>query len=201
MNTVVYTRDEYKFDELPEEAKENAIEKYREDNLDYYDWWDCVYEDAKEIGKLMGIEIDNIYFRGFWSQGDGACFEGSFSYETGCFKNVKAYAPLDKELHRIAKRWSIVQRPSFYQLNGNVKQSGHYSHEYCTDIKVYGDGDLCTFYVDTDTEDAVAEVLRDFMRWIYKQLHAQYDYLQSDECITETIECNDYTFDEYGNII
>ena len=54
----------YTFDELSALGKEKALEKFREHNLDY-EWWDCVYEDAKEVGSLMGIEIGNIYFSGF----------------------------------------------------------------------------------------------------------------------------------------
>lgn len=190
----------YSFDELSDEAKEYACNKWREDVIDY-EWWDFVYDDAKEIGKLMGIEIDNIYFSGFWSQGDGACFEGSFHYEKGCHKNVKSYAPKDTELHRIAKAWSKVQRLSFYQLNGRIKHRGHYYHAMCTEISVYGDGDLAEFYVDIDTDDAVCDVLRDLMNWIYRQLEKEYEWLSSDEQIAETIRCNEYEFDEDGNMI
>ena len=41
----------YKFEELSEDSKEKAMEWWREGGLDY-EWWDCVVDDAKEIGKL-----------------------------------------------------------------------------------------------------------------------------------------------------
>jgi hypothetical protein len=44
----------FHFDELDEDAKEKAREWWRDGGLDY-EWWDSVVEDAKEIGKLVGI--------------------------------------------------------------------------------------------------------------------------------------------------
>ena len=47
----------YTFDELSDEAKQKAIEHWREGYLDY-DWWDAVYEDADQCAKILGINID-----------------------------------------------------------------------------------------------------------------------------------------------
>jgi len=187
------TRTLYKFDELSDEAKEKAIERYRENNLDY-DWYDFVYDDAITIGKLMGIKIDRIYFSGFSSQGDGACFEGEYFYNAGSVKAIKDYAPQDETLHRIAKDLQNIQRKTFYHLYAYVKHSGHYYHENCTNIDVRNDVQELT----DEQEQGIKDCLRDFMRWIYKQLESEYDYLQSDEQIRETIQANEYEFTEDG---
>lgn len=56
----------YKFSELPEEAKEKAIEKLSNINVDY-NWWEGVYEDAEQIGlKLTGFDIG----RGNYCEGE-----------------------------------------------------------------------------------------------------------------------------------
>ena len=39
----------YKFDELSEEAQQTAIRSYQT-QADYYDWWDDIYRNAKEVG-------------------------------------------------------------------------------------------------------------------------------------------------------
>ena len=189
----------YKFDELSESAKQKAIDDYRQDGFDH-DWWDAVYEDAKQIGEVIGIEIDNIYFSGFSSQGDGACFEGKYAYAKGSAKEIKDHAPQDEELHRIARDLQKLQKKNFYSLSAKVKQSGHYSHEYCTEIEVY---DNLNSYGDVtiETEKALSELLRDFMRWIYKQLEQDWDYLSSDEQIIETIQANEWEFDENGDMV
>lgn len=198
----------YKFDELSERAKEKAREWFREGNLDY-DWWEFVYEDAERIAERLGIEFRThevklygggarhdscIYFRGFYSQGDGACFEGTYSYKKGSVKAIKEYAPQDKTLHSIAEGLYEIQRQHFYRVTASVKHSGHYCHAYCMDIEVDVDGRY-----DKEASDGVTELLRDFANWIYKQLEAEYDYRMSDEAVDQDIEANDYEFDEDGH--
>lgn len=188
----------FKFEDLDDDAKETAMNNYREGNLDY-EWWDGVYDDAKTIGALMGIDIDRIYFSGFYSQGDGACFEGDYSYKKGSVKAVKDYAPLDKDLHAIARDLYLAQRPVFYKLSANVKHQGHYSHENCTNITIYHDDyDFGYDSVNEDQKDGIIEALRDYMRWIYSNLEREYDYLNSDEQIAESIEANEHLFLEDG---
>jgi hypothetical protein len=200
----------FAFDELSDRAKESAREWYREGNLDY-EWWDCVYEDAAQCGKILGIDLmtrtaklmgggtrmePNIYFSGFCSQGDGACFQGSYSYAKGATKAIREYAPDDKDLHAIADGLQEMQRKAFYRIEAQVKHRGHYYHEMCTEIDVTDS--RTGNYVGGDTEDACVELLRDFMRWIYKRLESEHDYLQSNESVDESIRANEYEFDEDG---
>ena len=187
----------YSFSELSQEAQEKAIEKLYDINVDENFWSDCVIDDAKECGKLLGITVDKVYFSGFSSQGDGACFEGSYSYLKGSVKKIKSYAPKDIELHRIASALSAVQKNHNYKLEASVKHSGHYYHSRCTDIDITKGFD----YPDENTQDEMSELLMDFMNWIYSQLEKQYEYLTSKEAIIETIQANDYGFDEDGNIV
>lgn len=47
----------YEYDELSEEAKEKAREWCAKGIADY-DWWDCVYYDAKEVGiEITGFDL------------------------------------------------------------------------------------------------------------------------------------------------
>jgi len=47
----------YKFQELSEQAKQNAIEKLSNINVDH-EWWDSIYEDAKNVGiKLQYFDL------------------------------------------------------------------------------------------------------------------------------------------------
>ncbi len=191
MKTITKTYKVYEFDELSQEAKDKAIEHFRELQQDDTYWHEFVFDDAKEVGKCIGIDIKNIYFNGFYSQGDGACFEGNYQYEKNSVKKLKDYAPEDKELHRIAECLYKLQRENFYKLTANVKHSGHYYHSRCTDIIIEtseGNG------VNEKIENELAELLRDFMNWIYKMLRLEYESVNSDESIAETIKINDYQF-------
>jgi hypothetical protein len=49
----------YKFSELSEEAKQKAIEKLYDINVDY-NWWDSTYDDAENVGlKITSFDLDN----------------------------------------------------------------------------------------------------------------------------------------------
>jgi hypothetical protein len=197
---ITLTQTAYTYDELSDAAKETARDWYRQGALDY-EWWNFVYDDADQIAKILGIEIDRrgkhtpaIYFSGFWGQGDGACFEGSYSYAKGAHKRIREYAPLDDELHRIADNLLAIQRKHFYQLSARITHTGRYYHEHSTSIHVFHGSD----WIDADTAEDLADILRDFMRWIYCRLEAEYDFLMSDEQVEESIRANEYLFDEDG---
>lgn len=166
------------------------------------DWQECVLEDAKEIGEMLGIDFamkgkePAIWYRGFWSQGDGACFEGTWRYSAGCVKAVKDYAPQDTELHRIAKELRDASRKVFYTARAVVRHCGYYYHEGCTSIDVEAEkGDVSA------VEDDIADALRDFMCWIYRSLEKEWRYQNSDECVAENILANEYDFEADGSIV
>lgn len=191
------TRTLYQFNELTEESQQSVIENLHNINVDFQ-WWGFCMDDCKEIAALMGIDIENIYFSGFWSQGDGACFEGEYNYRKQSVKLIKEYAPLDMELHAIAEGLQKLQKQCVYQLSATVKHSGHYSHERCTDINVFFGDEYAN--EDKDYPEDLRELLRDFMRWIYSRLESEYEWLTSEESIKETILCNEYEFTENGEL-
>lgn len=201
----------YRLDELPGVAKDKARAWYREGGFDY-DWYDAVYEDFQRIAEIIGIRFKTrtvrllgggsrqeprIWFRGFWSQGDGACWEGFYSYRKNASAEIRSYAPQDTNLHGIADVLQAVQRRNFYQLRAEATQRGHYCHEYCMVISVERDSPT---YQDmtADAEEIVIEALRDLARWLYRHLEREYDYLTSDEAVDEAITANEYTFTEAG---
>jgi hypothetical protein len=194
LQTEVFT-----FDELNKKAQNEALIKLYDFNVDQDFWSESTIDDAKTVAALMGIDIENIFFSGFHSQGDGACFEGYYAYKPNSLKNIQEFAPLDTDLHQIARDLQNIQRNNFYQLYAKVKPKGRYYHEFCTEISVcsHKTGDE----VGGQAESSLSETLRDFMRWTYKQLQAQYDYLTSDEAIKEAIVANDMEFLESGELV
>lgn len=198
----------YNFNELSDSAKETARSWYREHCISY-DWCEWVYEGAASAADILGIDLRgiaprrgykiNIGFSGFSSQGDGAHFEGSYRYAKGSQKRIREYAPQDTELHRIADELFKVQSDNLFQLWATVKHIGHYQHENCTSIAVYASDDSYT--EDRPVEEAVAKLLRDFMRWIYKQLKKEFNWLDSDEQVDKSILVNEYEFAESGELV
>ena len=195
----------YTFDELSDAAKEKAREWYRNDQFDY-DWWDSVYEQADTAAKHLGIDIDRkgkhtpaIYFSGFWSQGDGACFEGSYRYKKGWRSALlHEFGPGDtlNELLSIGQALQEIQSKQFYKLEAACRHRGHYQHSGCMSVDVEHAEDR---YRDIgDAEGEIRDQLRLFADWIYDRLEQEHDWLTSDEQVDESIRANEYTFNEDG---
>ena len=180
------------------------LEKYRDINA-YDNWYDHVYESFRDDMLLHGIKVDEIFFSGFWSQGDGACFEGSV-YAWELFLQSIGYD--NPALIQLAMdNWSTT-----------VKQRGHYYHENCTrfdhewvDPSMQFADDFIDYYsryhhedlratawlsmlrlVDySKLEEHIEDAFRDHMRTLYRTLEAEYEYLTSDEVVWEAIQANE----------
>ena len=175
----------YQFDELTDAAKEKAREWFRGGIADDNWWSESVIDDAKRIGALIGFEVDEIYWRGFWSQGDGACWAGSVTYSTDCAAAVARECPQDSEIQRIARAWLDLQRQNSNQVRGRVSANSRYMR---TSVSAYCDGDEAN------------QIVSDFADWIYRALESEYDYQMSDGSVDETIRANEYEFDENGEL-
>ena len=209
---------EFKFSELDEKAKDKARDDYRESAYPYDDWWDFVYEDAIRMGKMLGIEIEHhshksvtnkpirtpqIFFSGFSSQGDGACYSGTYSFEPEAMQKLKAECN-DDELFRIAEELRVLQltcRLMGIELDTTMitVNSGGYSHSNMMSVELCAGDDTDEDADLSDIEKSMTQLMRDFADWIYKQLESEYDWLMSDECVDDRLV--DKTFDELGEII
>lgn len=201
----------YEFHELSEQAREKARAWFREGVGDQ-DWYESIYDDFEEICRILGVELATravplmgggirrkpcIWFSGFCSQGDGACFEGAYSYEKGAARRIRDYAPRDAELHAITDRLQEIQRANFFQLSARITHRGRYCHAYAMDIAV--ERDSRNWQEMTHGADgALIESLRDLAHWLYRQLEREWDYMMSDEYADEGIAANTYTFTESG---
>ena len=201
----------FKFDELSPAAQEAARDWYRE-IAPHHGWWQWVYDDFEAICTCFGITIKRIpkngrdpatgtrrciWFSGFWNQGDGACFEGSWRYARGSSLAIRAHAPQDTVLHQIADRLQEIQKRNFYQLTGDISHRDRYYHAYCMDIRVERDAPNWQPMTE-DAEGIVIDALRDLAKWLYRALEAEYAFWTSDAEIDAALEANGYTFTEEG---
>lgn len=109
---------------------------------------------------------------------------------------MKSYAPQHTELHNIVSQLCALQKKNFYKLNAKIIHKGHYYHERSVDVTAYN-GDIEPI---KETLDSFIEILVDFNRWIYSQLEKGNEWYNSEACIKEDIEANDYLFNEAGEI-
>lgn len=184
-----------KWEALTKSQRESMIDQYRDINTsDGIEWWDYTYDTFRERMAAQGISVREIYFSGFWSQGDGACFGGCVS-DWGMF--LKAVKPDVEE--------SVWKFANAHDLSLAWWHSGHYYHEYSVSYSeelsvenphdeeehplLYDAWEIingCSGPV-ADLYDLMAEHLRSEMRQLYSDLEEEYDYLTSDEAITKYI--------------
>jgi hypothetical protein len=184
------------------------ITKYRDINVEY-EWWEYTEQEFRQQMDKFGIEVDKIYFSGFWSQGDGACFEGRIN------------KPLRFLRKHFPTKYPMMRK--LLAIGGDVKlycgHSGHYSHQNSTSFVYYADhfknlifeedDDLRTSVIEVmdeqlnaeleEFEEAAAEVFRDYMRGLYRDLETEYEHLTSDEAVWEAIVANDLHLPELIN--
>ncbi len=207
ITTTVYTLDELS---CPS-AREKARDWYRVHHSDS-NWYENVYEDFRAVCGIFGIDLRQrvfrlsngrfmeepcIWFSGFCSQGDGACFEGRWHWQSATARRLREYATQDHELHRIADALQAVQKRNFWQLQAEIHHRGRYCHPYSMDITVTRNSPTGQA-MKADAEAAVSEALRDLAFWLYRQLENEYDRLTSDAAVDEALLINEYTFTEAG---
>jgi len=205
-----------RFDALTARQKDEILDKHRHWNVEHFEWWDGVYDCFKRDMEIIGIEVDRMYFSGFSSQGDGACFEGRVGDWPKFLESVGYTCPALTAL--AAASWGF-----------SVKHSGHYYHANCTHFSadMVGPNDYSESEIDqfiytyspysTDIQNAAfvavlqgydcnklhdefEEAFKGHMRKLYAQLEEEYDHLTSDEAILESLEANDELEDAINSI-
>ena len=190
----------YQFDELNNKAKEKAREWYRDGGFDY-PWWDFIYDDFKERAKEAGFDVTNIYWSGFYSQGDGAMFEYDYISDKLRLDFINTLG-----LSQMRKDWLINNT----MTSGKGLHRGHYYHKNSCSHNIYWEvdnGDLhwaTNFHIwvesfAADFEEYVIDIYKDLCCELYRDLENTWDEINSDEAVDETIMANEDVFDEDGN--
>lgn len=189
------------------ERYEREYQKWQEYAC-YHDWWDSVYEMAKEDGAAKGFDIDDIFFSGFWMQGSGACWEGSIGVEKFIeAHNLKADPQwfLLGEMVRngvVRPNVGVELRGSRHSHEGNMRSDG--IEVYASDSYVFEKGVLTGASMEDfaeqvdfhDLSDDLLEAAKDYAQDIYRMLETEYEYLISEEEFIASCECNEIDFDE-----
>lgn len=174
----------YAFAELSEAAKERALNAFRCINVEF-DWWDGAYDTICTAGKLLGLEIGQIYF-----DADLYCiFNADYEYVRGAVKVIRDEFPQDTKLHGIAKDLQALQKRHFYSLSCAVTKGRSMNYYRCF-----------RFGEDYECED-LGDIIDDFAHWARILLRDEYEYLTSDKAIQEAIEANEYEFTEEGKLV
>jgi len=162
----------YKFDELSEAAQETAIFNQSDINVDY-DWWDSVYEDAKNVGLVIdGFVLDYGKIN--------ATFENG-GEDTA--RAIIAEHGKECDTYKLAEQYLSAKAEILTNMEDIIDDENSYSYELEGDMEQLSDD----FLVDLKGE-------------YLSILQKEFEYLTSKEQIIETIKSNDYDFTEDGDI-
>lgn len=189
----------YRYDELSEQAQEVAIESTREKissariESDAYDYRNTLDKIEKIFGvKVYDWSVDeyNFYFRFEFTNIDEETENEPRLLLR--YLNTNVLPCIDNKKRYYSKTARASRKSRILCNNG---------YEYC----------LTGCWCDAAVDDALNNIkqsvknklnARDFVESIlegfFEQWQNDYEYSTSDECITETIEANDYEFYENG---
>ena len=193
---------------LSEAAQAYAYQMFKEYSVcGDHEWWENTF--CEWVTKLegLGIYTDNpqMFFSGFGSQGDGACFTGVINLKEFLEAHPDVLRQhVDLYMSTIPFDVSDGEAPE-YEVFIDRHANSRYSHEntvrldwnvFCGDDAEEARG-IHECYMSNADEDIIS-TCREYMRQLYKDLEAEHDYQQSIDCFLESVDYKD--FDEEGEL-
>jgi len=206
---------------MTETIPDHILDDYRDINVDDNHWYKELEDDFTDDMLEIGVRVDAVYFSGFYSQGDGASFEG---YVTDPHKLLTAMG------YDCPSLKAYVDLAGFHNVHFYCR--GRYCHE-CTMYIGSEDGVFAPMPGDEFFDESIfrrlmsdehgdslrvevmlsvlrqydavkleAEMLgfaRDKARDLYRQLSELYDYLTSDEQVAQALIDNNVLTQEFEN--
>lgn len=167
----------YQFSELNEDAKQKALEHMTDIHVDF-DWYEHIYSDAETIGcEINGFDIDRGNYCDLELKWTG------FEVADAIVKNHGEQC----ETYKTASQF-LADYDSLVMKHSDGKNT-----------KVVAEDNECDF--DNDLDDLEVEFKKSLSEDYRIILSNEYDYLTSEKAIIETIEANEYEFDEHGNLV
>lgn len=163
----------YKFEELNEDAKQNARNWWIDGGSDY-EWWDSIYDDAKEIGlKITGFDLDrNRYAKGEFLL--SAC-----EVAQNILNNHGETCETYKTAKGFLEDWQLVFNE--YMDENSERYESYDAEQEMQELE----------------DDFLSSLLEDYSI----MLQNEYEYMLSDEYIDEMLTINEYEFTKEGERI
>jgi hypothetical protein len=203
--TIEKTVTLFTFDELEGRAKERARETLQRLATSDGFWHEGITKvDAIECAKLAGFEIEQVMFTGFWSQGDGACFEGAWNAD-----NVNMDIPADAlpEPYRAAileARQLAGRIAEGWRVRARAKHRGRYYHQRSMDVRAdcewTGPEECEPREFPFNIDDECDALCTSFASAIYGELEKEYLYCMADEQLSDNADANGCEFTEDGEL-
>lgn len=179
------------------------IDKYRDVAVTHGDWGEYERNDFKHRMLDIGVYVEGVLYDVSGSQGNGACFEGHITDWGKYLLHLGYDNPI---LAKAAQGWQM-----------SWKHGGRYCHEHSlaydenlwANINPYDEVEqtlkfdmwanvINTFDLFRLSND-IKEDLRGHMRALHRAMVAEYEYLTSDEVVSDWMRSNEIELTELEN--
>ena len=172
-----------------------------------YDWWEGTYDWYTEQMAEYGVRVDDIEFRGFYSQGDYANWKGQiddvklFLEKTGGnLTQMPLYALACEPMALwigINNGWNYYKYTPSIDL-GDLEYSRYVdSGEMTQGLWAGQPMEEVAAMVDNDAvEEIISKWVKDQWSNLFKMLQEEYEGVISEEAFIESCECNEVEFDD-----
>lgn len=189
---------------LSEERRSKLLEEYRNVNVEH-DWWDSLIEDFAEQLTEVGITVSthevklmngktrqdpDIYFSGFWSQGDGAYFEGRVSDWPKFLATLGKGDWVSWACGYNWTAWSACSHGNNMSVNSelDVPENPHDEEEDPLRFHAWNIAYLPPSGADLAAlESEIEDKFNELASKLYNDLEAEYDYQTDDEQVVDWV--------------
>lgn len=159
-------------------------------------WYDSTIEDfCDTILPHFGVDVSykDVEFTGFWSQGDGASFKGSFNLSDVSLTDLEASVPTEVALLKLAAELQVLA-DAHPTIHGHVsRMSSRYSHSNTMCIGEYSSNNgYCNeeteAFAAAGAEASLLKIFRQLADWLYERLDSAYDFYRADATASQWAE-------------
>ena len=183
------------WNELSSEQRQKIIDKNRDIRLDWLSNEEIIWEFSEAGNKIAdaGFLNPDIYYEYSHCQGQGACFDCEiFNWEL-LLEDLDI--PHKKFFIKYLEEGTNI---SYGIARPNASFAYHYLHERCRKFYIdaqYGwPSRVCEIYAKIEAH--IEKKRLDLSQEAFSLICDAIDWLQSDECITEELECRDWYYNE-----
>ena len=161
----------FDYDQLPDDVKKKLLQEESESLAEIWQY-DHLVDEFKERLEAIGFMEPNVWYSGFGSQGDGACFDADVDFEKVC------------------KHLGITCEAGDEWVCEVLKINHHYVHEKSRRIELNNGG--IADDVVLKLEEQIEELRLGLCKEFYMLLEVDYDSQISEEACLEGLRSRGY---------
>jgi len=178
----------FKFEELKPEIQEKVLDNFRNsENYLNYEWYEYFFENFKEDLNKISVDFESLNFD---------LYRNEISFSNINILDDEKF--INSFMNNDDKIFNSLNEKNEISFSVGISENGYVSLDYDTEEDLTEEDYNQLKLKIEELEAQATEFLRDKLKQYLNQLHKEYEYLLSDEAIKDTIDINEYEFEENG---